>query len=84
MVDDCYFNGRRIRRKVGPDKRTAELPEKDPKVRAVRGEWLGEEQMKRITFEAFFKNFLSEQARKAVRTMENYEVICRLHMILFF
>ena len=52
---DCYVNGQRMRRKVGPDKRTAELAEKDLKVRAAKGEWLGIEQTKRITFAEFCK-----------------------------
>ena len=81
---DCYLNGRRIRRKIGPDKRTAQLAEKDLKVRAARGEWLGIEQVKRITFKAFCKEFMSKQAGKAETTVTNYEVNCRLHLVPFF
>ena len=76
---DCYLNGQRVRRKVGPDKRTAVLVEKDLKVRAAKGEWLGVQQVKRVTFEAFTKEFLSKQAGKAKSTVGNYEVACRLH-----
>ena len=50
---DFVADGRRIRRKVGSDKRTAQLAERDLKVRATQGEWLDIEQVKRITFEAF-------------------------------
>ena len=50
---DCRINGQRVRRKVGPDKRTAELAEKDLKVREAQGEWLGIKQTKRITFKTF-------------------------------
>ena len=69
---DCYLNGRRIRRRIGPDKRTAQLAEKDLKVRAARGEWFGIEQVKRITFEALCREFLSKQEGKAENTVLAY------------
>ena len=63
---DTYLNGRRVRRKVGPDKRTAELVEKDLKVKSAQGKWLGIEQVKQISFSALCKEFLKKQARKGV------------------
>ena len=79
---DCYLNGRRVRRKVGPDKRTATLAEKDLKVRAAKGEWLGIEQVRRITFQAFSKDFLDKQTDKAKATVSAYRVSCS-HLIQF-
>ena len=38
---DTYIKGKRIRRKIGPDKETTELGEKDLQVKAARGEHLG-------------------------------------------
>ena len=81
---DCYVNGQRMRRKVGPDKRTAELAEKDLKVRAAKGEWLGIEQTKRITFAEFCKEFMSKQAGKAPSTVKSYEIYCRVHFVPYF
>jgi site-specific recombinase XerC len=81
---DCYLNGRRVRRKVGPDKRTAQLVEKDLKVKAAKGEWLGIRKAKQITFAAFCKEFLSKQAGKAQNTIRNYEMNSRVHFIPMF
>jgi integrase len=81
---DIYLNGRRVRRKVGPDKRTAQLVEKDLKVKAARGEWLGIEEAKRITFESFCDEFLKKMVGKAPSTYSNYELACRLHLKPFF
>ena len=80
---DCYVNGQRIRRKVGPNKRVAEMAEQDLKLRAARGEWLGIEQVKRITFEAFFDEFMGRQAGKAPSTIKNYQM-ARKHLVGFF
>ena len=38
---DVYVEGNRIRRKIGPDKETAELALKDIQVRAAKSKWLG-------------------------------------------
>ena len=81
---DCYINGQRIRRKVGPNKRVAGLAEKDLKVRAARGEWLGIDQVKRITFAEFAKEFMGKQAGKAASTVKNYEQACRLYFVPLF
>ena len=81
---DCYINGQRIRRKVGPNKRVAQMAEQDLKLRAARGEWLGIEQARRITFADFCKEFLSRQAGKAKNTIRNYNQCCRVHLVPFF
>ena len=54
---DVWVGGHRVRRKY-PDKRTAGLVEKDLKVKEARGESLGIREIKRITFEAFSKDYL--------------------------
>ena len=80
---DCYINGQRVRRKVGPDKRTAQLAEKDLKVRAAKGEWLGIIQIKRITFKKFCKEFMNRQTGKAQNTMYNFRTTIG-HLKAFF
>ena len=81
---DTYLNGRRVRRKVGPNKRTAELAEQDLKVRAARSEWLGIEQLKRVKLSAFCKDFLGRLTGRAEQTYKCYEVACRVHFIPAF
>jgi len=73
---DTYVKGQRVRRKIGPDKRTAELAEKDLQVRAAQGKWLGIEQPKRVTFSEFCKEFRSKQTGKAPNTVLSYERAC--------
>jgi len=68
---DTYIKGKRIRRKIGPDKRTAELVEKDLKVKAAKGEYLGIVEERKIRFEDFAKEFLEwSEANKAPRTYD--------------
>ena len=81
---DTYINGRRIRRKIGPDEETAKLAEMDLKVRAAKGEWLGIEQTKRMTFAEFCKEFMSKQAGKAENTIRSYDKTIRCHLVPFF
>ena len=67
---DIYLQGQRVRRKVGPDKRTAQLVEKDLKVKDAKGEWLGIRPKKRITFGAFYlKVYLPRRAKNADSTL---------------
>ena len=81
---DTYVNGERLRRKVSPDKRTAELAEKNLKVKAAQGEWLGIRQAKRITFKAFCEEFLSKQAGKSEKTVLSYKVLSDCHLVPAF
>ena len=81
---DCYIDGQRVRRKVGPDKRTAQLAEKNLKVRAAKGEWLGIMHIKRMTFESFCQEFLSKPAGRAPATIAGYEQDCNIHLIPYF
>jgi integrase len=80
---DIYLQGQRVRRKVGPDKRTAQLVEKDLKVKAARGEWPDIRTAKPITFRAFCAEFQTRLAGKAASTVKNYEVACRVHFVPF-
>ena len=54
---DVWIGVHRIRRLM-PDKRTAELVEKDMKVKEARGEHLDIKPIKNVTFEAFSKDYL--------------------------
>ena len=54
---DVWIGVHRIRRLM-PDKRTAELVEKDMKVKEARGEYLDIREIKAVTFEAFSKDYL--------------------------
>ena len=81
---DTYINGRRIRRKIGPEEETAKLAEMDLKVRAAKGEWLGIEQTKRMTFAEFFNKKFFPRLRRAPLTIRNYEKNARLYFIPAF
>ena len=78
---DIYLQGRRVRRKIGPDKRTAQLTEQDLKVKAAKGEWLGiQAQKERITFQRFFQDvFLPRHAKNAEGTLIGYRSAFRKH-----
>ena len=54
---DVWVGVHRIRRLL-PDKRTAELVEKDLKLKEARGEYLGIREVKAIKFEEFSKDYL--------------------------
>lgn len=54
---DVWVGVHRIRRLL-PDKRTAELVEKDLKLKEARGEYLGIREVKAVTFEAFSVDYL--------------------------
>ena len=47
---DTYVKGKRVRRKIGPDKKTAELVEQDLKIKEAKGEYLGIVEARRIRF----------------------------------
>jgi integrase len=77
---DCYINGRRIRRKVGPtDKVTAKKAERKLKVRAAEGRWLGEIAPNKITLERFFEDKFKPRLQGAENTKKNYQVAYGKH-----
>jgi integrase len=81
---DTYVNGERLRRKIGPDKRTAELAEKNLKIKAAQGEWLDIHTAKRISFKAFCKEFISRQTGKAPGTIRSYTLAIDNHLVPYF
>ena len=82
---DTYIKGRRIRRKIGPDKETAELVEKDLKVKAAKGEHLGIMEERKIRFEDFAREYLEWcQANKAERTYQVDQHIINRRLTPFF
>jgi len=63
---DFTYRGRRIRKAVGKDKKTAELALKDIEVRIAREEHLGIHENKRVLFEEFAEEYLEySKANKA-------------------
>jgi len=77
---DCYINGQRVRRKIGPNKRTAELAEKKLKVDAAQGKWLGEINLQKIKFADFFTKKFQPRLQGAVSTKKNYRVAFNKHL----
>jgi integrase len=55
---DYYVQGRRVMRKVGPNKKLAEHILHDIKLKMLRGEYLGIHEAKKITFADFAKEYL--------------------------
>lgn len=71
---DTYVKGKRVRRKIGPDKKTAELVERDLKVKEAKGEYLGIVDERKVRFEDFAKDFLKwSETNKARKTFLNDE-----------
>ncbi len=82
---DTYIKGKRIRRKIGPDKKTAELVEQDLKLKAARGEHLGIMEERKVRFEDFAKEYLEwSRANKAERTYKTDQHIIDRQLTPFF
>ena len=82
---DTYIKGKRIRRKIGPDKETAELVEQDLKVKAAKGEYLGIMEERKIRFEDFATDYLEwSKANKAERTYITDQCIINRQLTPFF
>ena len=84
---DFYVNGNRIRRKIGPDKRTAELALKNAQVQAAKRNWGladDDEEETDLTFGEFAKEYLKKQAGKAERTINNYRWTCGRLFVPYF
>ncbi|OGG47814.1 MAG: hypothetical protein A3F84_12795 [Candidatus Handelsmanbacteria bacterium RIFCSPLOWO2_12_FULL_64_10] len=81
---DVWIGVHRIRRLL-PDKRTAELLEKDLKVKEARGEYLGIREVKAVTFEAFSRDYL-EYARTNLSPgrYDLVESVNRVALVPFF
>ena len=82
---DTYIKGKRIRRKIGPDKETTELVEKDLQVKAARGEHLGIMEERKIRFEDFAREYLEwSQANKVEGTYKVDQHIINRRLTPFF
>ena len=82
---DTYIKGKRIRRKIGPDKETAELVEKDLKVKAAKGEHLGIMEERKVYFKDFAQKYLEwAQTNKSPTTYARDETTVHKHLIPFF
>ena len=81
---DVWVGVHRVRRLL-PDKRTAELVEKDLKLKEARGEYLGIREVKAVTFEAFSVDYL-EYARTNLSPgrYEQVEAVNRTALVPFF
>jgi|GEM_PF-786800 len=81
---DVWVGVHRVRRLL-PDKRTAELVEKDLKLKEARGEYLGIREVKAVTFEAFSRDYL-EYARTNLSPgrYELVESVNRVALVPFF
>jgi integrase len=65
-----YVGGRQFKKKIGPNKRAAELYAKDIDLKRVRGELLGLREEKRILFEDLTKKYLEwATGRKSPHTI---------------
>ncbi|MBI4530991.1 MAG: tyrosine-type recombinase/integrase [Candidatus Latescibacteria bacterium] len=53
------YHGQQIRRRIGPDRKTAELALKDIEVKLAKGDYLGIYEEKKVTFREFAQEFLT-------------------------
>ncbi len=78
---DFYHQGRRIRRKVGPSKRVAEMVLADIQVKKSKNDFLGVCEPKRIMFKDFANEYLEySKANKAKSSYERDASIIKLHV----
>ncbi len=81
---DFTYKGKRIRKAVGRDKKTAELALKDIEVRIAKEDFLGIYAEKRVLFEDFAKDYLEySKANKAKKSYER-DVVSLKHLSAFF
>ncbi len=68
---DFYHQGKRIRRKVGPSKKVAEMALADVQVKKAKNDFLGVCEPKKILFKDFAAEYLEySKANKAKRSYE--------------
>jgi len=81
---DVWIGVHRVRRLL-PDKRTAELVEKDLKLKEARGEYLGIREVKAVTFEAFSVDYLKYvETNLSAGRVEQVEKVNRTALVPFF
>lgn len=82
---DYYYKGKRIKKKVCPSKRLAELALADVEVKIAKGEYLGIYEEKKILFRDFAHKYLEyARANKANSTYQREEGIIQGHLIPSF
>ncbi|MDE2009982.1 MAG: site-specific integrase [Candidatus Omnitrophica bacterium] len=67
-----YFNGRRIREKVGPDRRLAEIADDKRKVEIAEGKFLDKKKEQRIKFEDFADEFLEVYCKPNLKSWDRF------------
>ncbi|MFI5298801.1 MAG: tyrosine-type recombinase/integrase [Polyangiales bacterium] len=79
-----YVGNKQYKKRIGPNKRAAELYEKDIDLKRVRGELLGIKEERRILFPALADEYLAwARPRKAKHTVEDEESAIRRFKIRF-
>ncbi len=79
---DFYHQGKRVRRKVGPSKRVAEMALADIQVKKSKNDFLGVCDPKRILFKDFAREYLEySKANKAKSSYERDASIIKLHVL---
>jgi len=79
---DFYHQGKRIRRKVGPSKKVAEMALADVQVKKAKKEFLGVCEPKRILFKDFAAEYLEySKANKAKRSYERDVLTLEGHVL---
>ncbi|MEW6349731.1 MAG: tyrosine-type recombinase/integrase [Thermodesulfobacteriota bacterium] len=82
---DFYHQGKRIRRKVGPSKRLAEMALADVQVKKAKNEFLGVCQPKKILFKDFVDEYVKEsKAEKARSSYERDGTTINTHLLPFW
>jgi len=79
---DFYHQGKRVRRKVGPSKKVAEMALADIEVKKAKQEFLGVCEPKKILFKDFADEYLEySKANKAVSSHRGDQTIVNTHLV---
>jgi integrase len=79
---DFYHQGKRIRRKVGPSKKVAEMALADVQVKKAKNDFLGVCDPKKILFKDFANEYLEySKANKAKSSYERDDTVIHKHLI---
>lgn len=82
---DFTHKGRRLRKRVGPSKRVAELALKDVELKSARGEYLGIYEERKVLFEDFAEKYLAfSKANKAAKSSRRDMTSLRTNLVPHF
>jgi len=82
---DFYVRGQRIRKKIGPSRKLAELALKDAEVKIAKGDYLGIYEERKIPFSDYAKQYLEySKTNKAKRSYERDVTSLRVHLVPYF